>query len=142
MLEALASDGRVQRAGEGADERFSAAAVHIPLDVEAGWETAVLDHFRAVCVAIASKLGSRDAARGKRSRLGGATMTFEVHQQHPQAAEVVALLGRMREQADELWHRVSKHNQTSPVPEHERTRVTFYFGQNVIDPSSEEHVLS
>jgi len=139
VLEMLIGDGRVVALEEG--ESFSTSRVLIPVDSEAGWETAVLDHFRAMCVAIASKLSSRDASPEKRSLLGGATLAFEVHPAHPHRAEVLALLGRMREQVNELWGRVSAHNQANPVAEHERMRVVFYFGQNVIDAPGEERAL-
>ena len=141
VLEALIVDGRVQRQTEAGEERFTTPRVLIPLGSEAGWETAILDHFRAVCVAIAGKLAARDAAPAKRNRIGGATLTFEVHAAHPYTSEVLALLQRTREQANELWSRVSAHNQAHPVAEPERSRVVFYFGQNVIDPASEEHAL-
>lgn len=141
VLDALSADGRIVRATEGGEERFSTSRVLIPAGSEAGWETAVLDHFRAVCVAIATKLAGRDAAPAKRGRVGGATLAFEVHPAHPHEAEVIALLARVREQVSELWNRVSVHNQEHPVAEHERTRVIFYFGQNVIDPGGEEQVM-
>jgi hypothetical protein len=136
VLETLIGDGRVSVHGDG--DSFSTTRVLIPVGSEVGWETAVLDHFRAVCVAIASKLASRDAPADKRSLLGGATLAFEVHPAHPHQAEVLALLARVRTQVNELWGRVSAHNQANPVAEHERTRVIFYFGQNVIDAPGEE----
>jgi hypothetical protein len=140
VLETLVGDGCVQRQLEGAEARFSTSRVLIPVDSEAGWETAVLDHYRAVCVAISSKLANRDAP-AKRNLVGGATLAFEVHAEHPHTDEVLALLGRVREQANELWERVSKHNRDKPVAESERTRVVFYFGQNVIEAGSDEQVV-
>jgi hypothetical protein len=141
VLETLVGDGRVLRQLEGAEASFSTSRVFIPAGAEAGWETAVLDHFRAMCVAISSKLASRDAPPAKRSLVGGATLAFELHPAHPHADEVMALLGRTRDHANELWGRVSAHNQTSPVPEQERTRVVFYFGQNVVEASAEDQVM-
>jgi hypothetical protein len=81
VLGTLIADGRVSVHGDG--ESLSTTRVLIPVGSEVGWETAVLDHFRAVCVAIASKLASRDAPADKRSLLGGATLAFEVHPAHP-----------------------------------------------------------
>lgn len=136
----LVADGRVEASArgeaEGEPERFSASRVLIPVGAEAGWESAVVDHFRAVCVAIASKLGQRDPS--KRDLLGGATLSFDVHSGHPHEAEVKALLQRFRAQAGELWERVSQHNRDHSVPEARRTKVVFYFGQNVIEPEPEE----
>jgi hypothetical protein len=61
---------------------------------------------------------------------------------HPHDAEVKALLERFREQAFELWNRVSQQNQRHPAPEAERTKVIFYFGQNVIEANATEGMVS
>jgi hypothetical protein len=47
---------------------------------------------------------------------------------------VLALLGRVRAELNELWQRVCAHNAEHPLTEDERVRVRFYFGQNVIRP--------
>jgi hypothetical protein len=136
-LDALIADGRVQVERTGAGERLRTQRVLIPAGSESGWETAVFDHFRAVCTAIANKLRSGGPGSDKQHLIGGTTLCFEVYPGHPDEAEVKGLLARFREEAFEVWNRVSQCNAQHPVPDAERTKVVFYFGQNVIDPQSE-----
>jgi hypothetical protein len=37
---------------------------------------------------------------------------------------------------NELWNRVSAHNRAHPIPDQDKTKVTFYLGQNVEAPES------
>ena len=138
-LEALLQDGRIaaSQEGEGADERFTTQRVYLPAGSEVGWEAAVLDHFRAVCVALASKLQRMDQEPGERQLIGGTTLCFEVHAEHPHADEARGLLEETRERTLELWERVSQHNQEHPVAEAKRSKVIFYFGQNCIEADEE-----
>jgi hypothetical protein len=62
--------------------------------------------------------------------VGGTTITFEVAPGHPHEREVYGLLGKVRRDVNELWARVAEHNKSHPLDERERTKVTFYFGQN------------
>ncbi len=141
-LAMLLADGRVQVRAEAGEDRFETSSVLIAVGSEAGWEAAVFDHFRAVCVAIASKLRQRDAAAASRDLIGGTTLSFEIDAEHPDAGEVTALLARCREQAFALWHRVEERNRKRALAEASRSRVVFYFGQNVVCASPEEEVLS
>ena len=141
-LNALIADGRVQLHSEGGHERLYTQRVMIPVGSEAGWETAVLDHFRTVCTAIASKLRDGVAGAGNQTLIGGTTLCFEVHPKHPHASEVKGLLARFREESFEVWNRVAQYNQDNPVPEARRTKVMFYFGQNVIEANPEEEMGS
>jgi hypothetical protein len=134
-LSSLLSDGRIQSSSGGGEVRYRTARVFIPADSEAGWEAAVSDHFRAVCTAIASKLR---LGGQKNDTIGGSTLRFEVGSGHPNEAEVLGLLSRFRGQAFELWARVAAYNQEHPTPLDERRQVVVYFGQNVIDPTSDE----
>jgi hypothetical protein len=108
--------------------------VVIPVGAEQGWEAAVFNQFSAVAQTIAAKLriGARAAAK---DQVGGATYTFTVYDGHPHRQEVVNLLARLRSEMDELWTKVSTHNQQHPVPV-DAERVCLYFGQNVM-PSDE-----
>jgi len=100
---------------------------------EQGWEAAVFDHFQAVCTAIATKL-ARGAKQSKTTDVvGGATLAFDVHDGHPYRDEVFASLVRVRTQMNELWERVVEHDKLHPVPEGQKQRVTFYFGQSVTE---------
>jgi hypothetical protein len=102
----------------------------------AGWEAAVLDHFQGVAKAIAAKvrLGPQSELR---DRIGGATLSFDVHPGHPLESEVHDLLRSVRTQVNELWNRVSSHNRAHPIADHEKTKVTFYLGQNVERPEAD-----
>jgi DNA-binding transcriptional ArsR family regulator len=136
-LAALESAGQVRKSGDGPDAVYSADTFVVPVDSEAGWEAAVLDHFQTVVRAIGSKV-RRGVARSSRDDVvGGATLSFDVHPEHPYAAEVLGLLKHVRAQANELWTKVEAHNETHPVPDDSRLEVSFYFGQNVI-PADED----
>lgn len=121
----LRRDGAVLRAG-----RFE-----VGVGAEQGWETAVCDHFRAVATAIAAKVATPQSNTA--DEVGGGTLSFRVHRDHPFASEVYALLRETRERANTLWARVVKYNEAHP-PRDEDDRVTFYFGQNVIRNTEEE----
>jgi hypothetical protein len=52
--------------------------------------------------------------------------------------DVRRLLQRVRQDVNELWTQVGKHNEFHPTPEGEKELVTFYFGQNVEEAESYE----
>jgi hypothetical protein len=83
-LERLCADQRVLEQ----DGEFVAQSFEIPVGAEEGWEAAVCDHFRAVATAIAAKLATRTSRAT--DRVGGATLSFTVHDGHPKQAEVYA----------------------------------------------------
>lgn len=105
------------------------------MGAEQGWEAAVSDHFRAVATAIAAKLAYGKSEQG--DRIGGATLTFTVHKDHPHESRVFDLLARTRAETEALWAQVSEWNMAHPPPE-DAGKVTFYFGQHVsIDEATE-----
>ena len=63
--------------------------------------------------------------------MGGATFTFEIAPGHPHEAEVYGLLARIRKDVNDVWARVMQENETRPVDESRKVKVTVYFGQNV-----------
>jgi hypothetical protein len=129
-LAVLEADGRVSRTGEGETATYSASTLLVPVDAEHGWEAAVFDHFQTVVRAIGTKV-RRGLTRSARDDVnGGATLTFELHAEHPHKDEVLALLRRVRTDVNELWNRVDAHNRAHP-DEARTTRVSFYFGQCV-----------
>lgn len=130
-LDALLEGGQLRHDGE----RLTAQRFEIGVGAEQGWETAVCDHFRSVATAIAAKVNRPRSSAG--DRVGGGTLSFLVHDAHPDAAEVYALLEATRARAGALWQRVAAHNQAHPPPEGS-DRVTFYFGQMVIEGAGEE----
>lgn len=130
-LDSLLRDGRVTE-DEGA---LNATTLDIPVGAEQGWEAAVSDHFRAVATAIAAKLEYGKSKQG--DRIGGATLTFTVHKDHPHESRVYGLLDRTRAEIEALWAEVSEWNTKHPPPE-DSSKVTFYFGQHVsIDEATE-----
>jgi hypothetical protein len=122
-LRSLEAERRVRRE----DGRILAEPLTIPVGAQAGWEVAVLDHFRMVCVALATKLNRGKASADATDTTGGQTLTFEIDDQHPDRAEVLGLLARVRAETNALWQRVEDHNRASPKPD--RQRVGFYLGQ-------------
>ena len=133
ILAELEKEGRVQRDPGG---RYRSGTMTIAVGDRAGWEAAVLDHFQGVAKAIAAKvrLGPQSELR---DRIGGSTLSFDVHPGHPLESEVYDLLRSVRTQVNELWNRVSAHNRAHPIPDQEKTKVTFYLGQNLERPEAE-----
>ena len=123
-LERLEAEGRVHRE----QGHLSVDPMVVPVGATAGWEAAVFDHFQTMCVALASKL--RDGAPRSRASdtTGGATLSFEIHEAHPERDAVRGLLARVRAEANDLWQRVEAYNAEHPCPEGMR-RVRFYVGQ-------------
>jgi hypothetical protein len=83
--------------------------------------------------AVAAKLRDRTEPQ-----IGGATLHFGVHPQHPLYEETLQTLSRVRADLNELWNKVCAHNDQHPHPEAEMTRVTVYLGQNVREPEGRE----
>lgn len=131
-LSRLLKDGRASRDESGVEARYTTSNVLISEDSEAGWEVAVLDHFNAVCTALASKLRSGGAASTHGALVGGTTLSFDLCAEHPFEARVKGLLSRVRSESLELWREVAAHNAQQPVPEERRERVIFYVGQNYV----------
>lgn len=119
--------GRLQQGASG----LSSTNVVLPLGAAHGWEAAILDHFRAVAVAIGIKLRAGFAGAQVSDRIGGSTFSFTLHPEHPDAEEVYGLLREVRTRVQTLWDRVSAYNTEHPADEDSTTRVTFYLGQAV-----------
>lgn len=136
-LSTLETQGQVQRAGEGDEARYHAESFVVPVGAENGWEAAVFDHFQAVVRAISSKVRKGEARSSGDNVIGGATLCFDIHDQHPQREEVLGLLKRVRAEVNDLWAKVQQHNADNPVPEESITEVSFYFGQCLTLPDGE-----
>ena len=63
--------------------------------------------------------------------LGGATLGFVVHPDHPYQKEVYGLLQKIRQEVNQLWDKVTAYNDQHPDPEIPKAKVWFYFGQNI-----------
>ena len=125
-IDELIARGRLTRKGDA----LESANVVLPLGAEQGWEAAVLDHYRAVAVAIATKVRAGFGGAPGGDRTGGATVTYTVHERHPHADEVHELMRTTRIRAQALWERVAAHNEAHP-PDESAARVTFYVGQTI-----------
>ncbi len=133
-VDRLVAEGIVQRNGSDAAGSAELRAENFVVTVDGGrgWEAAVFDHFSTVAASIATKV-QRGAAARKADLIGGATFGFDIYPGHPYEEKVLGLLARMRTQIDALWDEVSGYNRDHPVPDERKTKVAFYFGQNVHD---------
>ncbi len=133
-LDELVRSGRVREV----DGKLLSTNVVLPLGAEQGWETAILDHFRTVAVAIATKIRTGFGGAKADDRIGGSTFTFTVGPGHPHEQEVYQLLKRTRQSAQALWDKVAAHNQDHPPDGELSTQVSFYVGQ-VISMADEDN---
>jgi hypothetical protein len=134
----LVADGRLKAVEVDGRRVYEAAPFVVPIGAAEGWQAAVFDHFQAVTTAIAAKLRRGRARSDAKDEVGGTTLHFGIHPAHPRAEEVLGTLRRTREALETLWDEVTAHNRAHPVPEEERTVVTFYFGQTIRKPDDEE----
>jgi DNA-binding MarR family transcriptional regulator len=127
-LALLEREGRVERDG---GNRLRASTFVVPVGSARGWEAAVFDHFQAVANAIASKLRRGSARSQQADVVGGATLSFDIHDGHPHKEAVLGLLQRVRADVNALWNQVRAHNEAHPIDDDSKTTVWFYFGQNI-----------
>jgi hypothetical protein len=131
-VDELIRSGRVSEDGG----KLTSGNVALPIGAEQGWEAAIVDHFRAVSVAIATKVREGLGGAKASDRVGGSTFTFTVTPGHPHETEVYELLRKTRLGTQALWDRVAAHNEEHPPDPERSTRVSFYVGQAL--ESSEE----
>ncbi len=134
VVERLHREGQLTSEPSGP---LSAKEFVIDVGSEVGWEAAVFDHFQAAASAMTAKLRRGQARSHTGDTTGGRTVSFEVCAGHPQEAEVLGLLARLRQETDELWARVNETNMREPIREDAVKRVVFYFGQLVKDEEDE-----
>lgn len=140
-LATLVGGGRVRRVTTPAGDVLEAEPFIVEVGSSEGWQAAVFDHFQAVTTAIAAKLRLKNARSAVSDDVGGTTLHFGIHDEHPLRAEVLGSLARTRKTMEDLWAKVTEHNTRNPVPEEERTVVTFYFGQTVRRPDDADDEL-
>ena len=126
-LDELLASGRVAET----DGQLVSQNLVLPLGSEHGWEAAVLDHFRTVAVAIATKLRHGLSGSPLSDKTGGSTFTFTIEPGHPYERDVYELLGTSRRTVQALWDKVADHNRQHPPSDEHGTRVSFYLGQSV-----------
>jgi DNA-binding MarR family transcriptional regulator len=128
-LTSLKAQGRVSETAG----RLAATGVVVPVGAEQGWEAAVFDHYQSMVTAITRKVTQGAPRSGSEDVVGGTTITFEVHRDHPLRDEVRGLLQRMRGEVNSRWQLVGEHNQRHPSPHVQLETVSFYFGQSTND---------
>lgn len=135
-LARLVAAGRIElTAPAGAEPRYQARQLVIPLGAPVGWEAAVFDHFKALVTTVIARL-REDRAAALEDQIGGSTYTIDVWDGHPLADEVYGTLGRMRASLSELRARVLEFNTDRDVPD-VHTRAVIYVGQSLIHEGSE-----
>jgi chromosome segregation and condensation protein ScpB len=134
-LKHLLADGRVLRDADTDESPLRSAAYVIRAGDEKGWEAAVFDHFQAVASAIASKVELRGTGSEDAELVGGTTLHFGVHPEHPYAERVLGTVKRIRAELDAFWREVAEYNLAHPFDSDTATRVTFYFGQSLRRPA-------
>jgi chromosome segregation and condensation protein ScpB len=134
-IDQLLAEGRIKARPPvtGSATPFYAEKLVIPIGQELGWEAAFIQHFRAVTNALAAKVKGAAGRSSESDLIGGATYTFGVHEGHPHSEKVHGLLRSVREEVQRLFREVSEYNDAHPEYDGKRSRVTFYFGQNVLD---------
>lgn len=125
-VQSLIEDGRVE---ETDDQRLAATTLYIPVGASRGWEAAVFDHFQGMVTSIGRKL-LRGSGSSAVDEVGGGTLNFEIYAGHPDEAEVRGLLARTRHEVNALWARVEARNALEPIPDDQKKRVVFYYGQS------------
>ena len=139
IIERLLADGRIHVQREAGEPRFRADECIIPLGSRAGWEAAVVDHYRALVRALIAKLQAGARGSSARDEIGGSTFTFDLWPGHPGEAQTRGLLAKVRSEVAAVWDDVDAHNAQTPAPEDGAYTVTFYCGQYLeSDPLEED----
>jgi len=116
-----------------ADTRYTSATVSVPVGADVGWAGAVIDHYQTVCTAIITKLQAGSGSSLPHDTVGGATLGFDIYPGHPHEEAVYGLLRTVRADVNRLWNEVAAYNREHPVPDAQKRKVHFYFGQTVQD---------
>jgi hypothetical protein len=137
VLARLMASARIERSGEDAVTRYTAANLYVPLGSPVGWEAAIFDHFQAMVKTILCRLRADRDAPSLADCVGGSTYTLDVWPGHPLEQDALQTLGRLRASLVALRQHVEAHNADHPKPEaHER--VVLYVGQCVIQQDTLE----
>lgn len=130
-LASLVTDGRIRSDDRDGTRTYSADECLIPVGQAAGWEAAVIDHYRAVLNALAAKIVSGNRTSTKGDEVGGTTLSFDLWPGHPHEAEVRGLLASTRSQTIPLWEKVTEYNKAHRAEG--SYQVHFYCGQYLIE---------
>jgi hypothetical protein len=127
----LSGDGRIRVDERNGSVELSADECLIPLGQAAGWEAAIIDHYRAVLNALAAKVVSGNRTSAKSDEVGGTTLSFDLWPGHPHEAAVRALLSSTRAETIPLWDQVNEYNKNHQGPGN--YQVHFYCGQYIVE---------
>jgi hypothetical protein len=122
-LQALCDAGRIARS----EDSYTSREVVVSRNAAAGWEAAMLDHFRAMVKTLCARL----RGEGDPKTNGGSTYSFDLAHEHPLAPRVHGTLERVRGELSALRAEVERYNAehgSEPTPE----LVTIYIGQHVV----------
>lgn len=128
-LGSLIAEGRV---GQDDDGRYLSEVFVTSHDDPAGWEAAFFDHYNAVVTALCVKLRNVHLRSLPDDVLGGSTYSFDVWNGHPFQSRVLGLLAETRRELSQLREEVDRYNDSVSRPA-DAAKVTFYFGQSVIE---------
>lgn len=131
-LAPLVDEGRVS----SQDDQYSCDVFVLAHDDPSGWEAALFDHYNAVVTALCIKLRNVRLRSLPDDVLGGSTYSFEVWDGHPFEARVLSLLADTRRELSKLREEVDTYNDKVSRPD-DASKVTFYFGQSVIEPDGD-----
>lgn len=133
-VEQLAQDGSITVRKRGGRTLYGCDRCVIPFGDGAGWEAAVLDHYRAMVSALVAKLRDGRHQAALADQTGGSTFVFDLHRGHPLEQEVLGYLQRMREEGLRLRSALDRHAAENAAPAGvSPLRVIAYVGQGVVE---------
>ena len=135
-LDGLVAEGRVAAVESDDGVTYESDVVVLPVGDPVGWEAALFDHFNAVVTALCIKLRNVTLRSLPDDVVGGSTYSFQVWDGHPFEERVLGLLAETRRELSKLRKEVDDYNETIDTPANGR-KVTFYFGQSVMDSDLE-----
>jgi hypothetical protein len=138
-LERLLADGRIRAEERDSGVLYRTDQCLIPLGSQAGWEAAIVDHYRALVSALIAKLAAGARSASAADEIGGSTFTFHIWPGHPCEERTRCLLSSMRTELSELWDEVNRQPDRNGQSDDRSYRVTFYCGQYLeMDEQEEE----
>ncbi|MCH2109547.1 MAG: hypothetical protein MK135_09465 [Polyangiaceae bacterium] len=131
-LRRLVAAGKVTSEITGDEVSYRSSAFVRPVGANAGWEAAILDHYRAMVKTLVQVLPELAAPGQNPQRVnpqGGYTYAFDIWPEHPLEKEVNGSLSDARRQLSDLRKRVDATNQRLTRPP-EIHKVVIYGGQS------------
>jgi hypothetical protein len=130
VVEDLVAAGKIERCGEGSDDRLRSKRLELGFDDPSGWESSVLDHFSALVQTVIRKL-AKDQRATRQDHVGGSTYHFDLWPGHPLEDEVLGELARFRERMSALRSKIDSYN-AGRMERARSLRVVAYYGQSLV----------